>query len=256
MSLNPGRADLPPVDTLLETVGLSRHFGGVRAVQDVSLAVRRGEILGLIGPNGAGKTTFFNVIAGALAPTRGTIRLEGGDISRLGASARCQRGIARTFQVPKPFAHLSVRENLLVGLRHGRGRTERAREAEKTDDLIARLGLARWADLPASVLPLGARKRLEIARALATDPVILLLDEVLGGLSAGEIDEVLAVVTAMHGGGVTVVMIEHVLAGLMRVAQRVAVLHEGRLIAAGSPAEVTADPAVIDAYLGTAPLAA
>ena len=237
---------------LLAVESLSKSFGGLRAVDDVSFELRAGEVLGLIGPNGAGKTTLFNLVAGALQPTGGTVRLDGQDVSRMRPHRRCRLGIARTFQIPKPFSDLTVRDNLRVAALHpDPGRAPPAVEAT-----LAALELQPWADRPAHVLPLGGRKRLEIARALMTAPRVVLLDEVLGGLSESEIADVLTVVRSIRAAGVSVIMIEHVLVGLMSLADRVAVLHEGRLLAVDTPAAVTGDPKVIEAYLGSARRAA
>jgi branched-chain amino acid transport system ATP-binding protein len=233
---------------LLRVEHASRRFGGLLAVDAVDLAVPEGELHGIIGPNGAGKTTLFNLIAGAFPPSGGRVLLAGRDITRLPPERRCALGLARTFQIPRPFAGLDVLDNVAVGsLDHSRS-VAAAREAAAA--VLATTGLAAHAAAPAGALPVGLRKRLELARALATKPRRLLLDEVLGGLHGAEIEQMIETIRGINASGVTVVMIEHVLPAVMSLAERVTVLDQGRIIAAGTPAEVTRDPAVIAAYLG------
>ena len=233
---------------MLEALNLSKRFGGLAAVQDVSLSVPRGSITALIGPNGAGKTTLFHLLSGFLASDSGKVSLEGRDITGLSPHAICRLGMTRTFQIVQPFAAQTVRENIAVGahLRH-RNRREAIAAAE---DVARRVGLHAQLDKPASSLTIAGRKRLELARALATRPRLLLLDEVLAGLNPQEINEVLPVVRAIRDGGVTVLMIEHVMQAVMNLCEHVWVLSNGRLIAQGSPREIAAHPGVIEAYLG------
>ena len=236
------------VERLLAVEGVSRRFGGLLAVDTVSLAAPAGRITGLIGPNGAGKTTLFALISGFLAPNAGAIRYDGETITALPPHQRARRGIARTFQVVQPFAGLSVRENITVGahLRH-RGRAEALAAA----DLVGReVGLGGLLDRPADTLTVAGRKRLELARALATEPKLLLLDEVLAGLNPTEIREIVPVIHRLCDRGITIMMIEHVMQAVMSLSEHVFVLAEGRIIAEGTPAEVAADRAVIEAYLG------
>jgi branched-chain amino acid transport system ATP-binding protein len=235
-------------DTILETRGLVKDFKGFVAVDGVSLNVRRGEIHALIGPNGAGKTTLFAVISGFLKPSAGHVRYDGEDVTREPPHRLARRGIARTFQVVQPFAGLSVRDNILVGahLRH-RSRQAALALAEKVGDDV---GLGDRLDRPAHTLTVAGRKRLELARALATEPRLLLLDEVLAGLNPSEIRDIVPVIRALAARGIAVIMIEHVMQAVMTLAEHVFVLAEGRIIAQGSPAQVVADPAVVEAYLG------
>ncbi len=233
---------------LLSLTGLTKHFGGLVAVQDVSLELAQDEILGLIGPNGAGKTTLFNMISGALSPTRGQITFAGRDITGLEPHQICDLGIARTFQIVKPFARLRVVENVMVGafLRHGR-----AAVAERRAREIAHfVGLGDRVDRPAGALTTAGRKRLELARALATGPRLLLLDEVMAGLTPTESVAIVRLIREIRDQGISILVIEHVMKAIMSLSDRVAVLHHGELIASGSPAAIARDPEVIEAYLG------
>ncbi len=236
---------------LLTIDGVQKHFGGLVVLDGVSFEAYSDETLCLIGPNGAGKTTLFNIIAGALPPSAGCIRLDGDDITRLKPHVRCRMGIARTFQIPQPFAALSVLENVEVALEFGRG-GGRGGDAVQARAWLERAALTRWMHAPAAELPLGARKRLELVRALATEPRVILLDEVMGGLSPEEVDEVASIVRGLKAENIAVIFVEHVLRAVMTLADRIIVLHGGRLIADAAPAEVSCDPAVIEAYLGGA----
>ncbi|MFO7171767.1 MAG: ABC transporter ATP-binding protein [Bacillota bacterium] len=243
---------------LLECRSLSRHFAGLRALDGVDLEVYPGEILGIIGPNGAGKTTLFNVICGVLRPTAGEVLLEGRPIHGLRPSQIAQLGIGRTFQVSRVFKAMTARENVLMAL--GRGAypsawaalTRRPGPAERrrAEELLEKVGLLPYADQPAGELSLGLQRRLELARALALSPRILMLDEPVAGLTRGEAETFVALIRHLHREGLTVVLIEHNLHVTMQLSQRLVVLSHGRKIAEGTPAEVRANPAVIAAYLG------
>jgi branched-chain amino acid transport system ATP-binding protein len=233
---------------LLEAQGVSRAFGGFTALADADLRVDAGEIVGLIGPNGAGKSTFFNCIAGDLAPTAGRIVFDGVDVTRLQAEQHAQLGIGRTFQVPATFEDMTILENVMVGafLRH----PHRADAIAKATEVLRLTELDALADQRARSLGTPGRKRLEIARVLATEPKLLLLDEALAGLTPGEIQRAIALVRRIHGLGVTILIVEHIMEVIMTLAQRVLVLNHGRTIAQGAPAEVIRDPGVIEAYIG------
>ena len=233
---------------LLALRGLSIAFGGLRAVQGVSLDLRAGTLAALIGPNGAGKTTLFALMSGFLRPDSGTVHFDGRDITGRAPHLNARAGMTRTFQIVQPFAQQTVRENIAVGA-HLRiaGRASALAAAEQ---VAAQVGLDTRLDQPAADLTVAGRKRLELARALATRPRLLLLDEVLAGLNPQEVAEMIPVVRAIAAGGVTVLMIEHVMQAVMHLAEHVWVLAQGELIAQGSPAEVTSDDRVIEAYLG------
>jgi len=237
------------VSTLLLSVqNITKQFGGLTAVDAVSLDAEAGKITGLIGPNGAGKTTLFAVISGFERPTSGAIQFAGRDITAMPVHERADAGIARTFQIVQPFAGLSVRDNIAVGayLRH------RKRDAAlaKAESVAHAVGLAPLLDQAAGSLTVAGRKRLELARALATEPRLLLLDEVLAGLNPSEIRDMLPVIQSIRASGVTVLMIEHVMQAVMSLCDALIVLAQGRIIASGAPAAVARDPRVIEAYLG------
>ena len=235
-------------EPLLSLRGLSIAFGGLRAVQDVGLDVMPGSLTALIGPNGAGKTTLFALMSGFLRPDAGTVRFDGRDITGQAPHLNARAGMTRTFQIVQPFASQTVRENIAVGAHlHEPGRAAALAAAAA---VAQRVGLSPQLDKPAGDLTVAGRKRLELARALATQPKLLLLDEVLAGLNPQEIGEMIPVVRGIAASGITVLMIEHVMQAVMNLAEHVWVLAQGQLIAAGTPAEVTSDPAVIEAYLG------
>jgi branched-chain amino acid transport system ATP-binding protein len=238
---------------LLATSSVSKRFGGLQAVQDVSLAVEQGSITALIGPNGAGKTTLFALVSGFLRPDAGEVRFGQTRLAGLAPHRIARLGMTRTFQIVQPFANQTVLENIAVGahLRHAR----RSEALERARAVAARVGLAAQCDKLAASLPIAGRKRLELARALATEPRLLLLDEVLAGLNPQEVAEMLPVIDSIRRGtrdapGVTVFMIEHVMQAVMNLADHVYVLANGRLIAQGAPRDVARDEAVIEAYLG------
>ena len=233
---------------LLEIRDLSKDFGGLRAVSHLSFCVESGEILGLIGPNGAGKTTVFNLITGFLRPTSGEIRLAGASLVGLKPHAVTQHGIARTFQIVKPFPKLSVKENITLAAFM---RLPARRDAEsEACRVLDQMGLSAKLDNLASDLTLAEQKRLEMARALATRPQLLLLDEPMGGLNPREVEDASALVSRIRDVGVTVVLVEHVMRAIMRISQRVVVIHHGEKIADGPPDRVVRNPDVIAAYLG------
>jgi branched-chain amino acid transport system ATP-binding protein len=232
---------------LLEARDITKAFGSFKAVDAASVTLEQGDILGLIGPNGAGKSTFFNCLTGDLPAT--SVLFEGRDITRLPPEDRARLGLARTFQVPQTFTGMTVLENVMIGafLRHSH-----RRDAEtKTRAVLERVGMAGLADAPARTLGTPGRKRLEIARALATEPKILLLDEAMAGLTQREVQLAIDLVRDIHRSGITLVIVEHIMEVIMSLASRVSVFHQGREIARGSPREVTSNPAVIAAYLGT-----
>ncbi|HEY7549086.1 MAG TPA: ABC transporter ATP-binding protein [Hyphomicrobiaceae bacterium] len=239
---------------LLEVKGLSRSFGSVKGADGIDLTIAHGEAVGIIGPNGAGKTTLFNLIAGNLDADAGTIRLDGRDITRQAAHERCVTGIGRAYQIPHPFEKLSVFENLLVAAVHGRS-APRNNVRDSVDFCAAILedtGLIARADTPAGALTLLERKRLEMARALATGPQLLLLDEIAGGLTEGECRQLIDTVRGIRARGTTIVWIEHVVHALLAVVDRLVVLNFGRKIAEGNPAAVMASPEVREIYTGIA----
>jgi len=227
---------------------VTKRFGGLTAVREVSLDVRAGDLLGIIGPNGAGKTTLFNVISGYYRPDGGRVVFDGRDVGGLPPHVICRLGLTRTFQLVKPFGNLSVMDNAMIGALTRLGRVRVARlEAER---VIATCGLTPHAAARAKALPIGLRKRLEVARALATRPRLLLLDEVMAGLNPSELAGMIELIRRLHADGVTLIVIEHIMAAMMRLARRIVVLHHGEAIAEGTPGEIAHDRRVIDAYLG------
>ena len=236
---------------LLEGKGITKYFGGLAAVSDVSFHILPGEILGLIGPNGAGKTTLFNLIAGVYKPDQGTLAFHGKDISGLHPNIVCKMGIARTFQITKPFLELTVLENALVGAFFGHQQKRHMEEAkERALSALTRVGLAAKGEKRAKSLNLVERKRLEVARALSTAPELLLLDEVVAGLNPKEALEMADFIGSLRQGGITILMIEHVMRAIMGLSDRLIVLHYGKKLAEGTPAEISRNPQVIEAYLG------
>jgi len=234
---------------LLEIAGLKKSFGSIVVADGFDLSIARGEAVCIIGPNGAGKTTLFNLIAGSLSPDGGAIRFDGRDLSGLPPQGRCRVGLGRTHQIPRPFEKLTVFENLLVGAVHGGGKTERD-VAQSCGEILDRLDLLGRANTLAGSLTLLERKRLEMARALATAPRLLLLDEIAGGLTEGECAELVATVSEIRASGVAILWIEHVVHALLAVINRLVVLNFGRKIAEGVPKEVMQRSDVHQIYMG------
>ena len=233
---------------MLEVTNVSKAFGGLRAVAQASLQVPEGGIVSLIGPNGAGKTTLFAIISGFLAPDSGSIVFDGADITGMAPHRICELGLVRTFQVVQSFDRLTVRQNIAIGA-HVRHRS-RSEALAKAAQVAERIGLERQLDEPAAGLTVAGRKRLELARALATEPKILLLDEVMSGLTPIETEAIIQVIRGIRDTGITVFLIEHVMQAVMSLSEYTYVLNNGAMIAAGSPGEIAADARVIEAYLG------
>ena len=233
---------------MLDARNVTKAFGAFKAVDDASITVNTGEVLGLIGPNGAGKSTFFNCLTGDLGPTSGSVYFEGRDVTNLTPERRARLGIARTFQVPLTFESMSVVENVMIGafLRYPGAAAARG----KARDVIDYVGLGPVAGFPAKSLGTPGRKRLEIARALASEPKVLLLDEAMAGLTPAEIGTAIDLVRQIHALGTTLVIVEHIMEVIISLADRVVVFHQGREIARGTPREVTTNERVVEAYLG------
>jgi branched-chain amino acid transport system ATP-binding protein len=237
------------MDALLQVKGISKHFGGFTALSDVSIDIAPGERFGLIGPNGSGKTTLINCISGALRNDGGSIRFEDVEISGLPAYKRTRRGIARSFQLPRPFHSMTVLENLLVPYEYV-AHLKQAEGERQAMEILARIGLAPKAHAQANQLSQVELRKLELARAMAARPRLLISDEAMAGLSGSEVDEVLKILFDLNASGITVIMIEHIMQAVMRFSQRVVCLDAGKIICEGTPASIVANPEVQKAYLG------
>ena len=237
---------------VLETQGLRKSFGGVLVIDDLSISVQRGEALGIVGPNGAGKTTWFNLVTGAVHADAGKVIFEGKDITHLSRHGRCRLGIGRTFQIPKPFSGMTVFENLLVGATHGRGKSERA-SYDRCVEILETTGLLKKANVVAGMLTLLDRKRLELARALATEPSLLLMDEIAGGLTEAEVEELIGEIKKLRETGITIIWIEHIVHALLAVVDRILVIQFGRELCQGDPREVMNSQEVQACYMGGTP---
>jgi branched-chain amino acid transport system ATP-binding protein len=249
---NAKREGGPMSAPLLEVQGVSKHFGGFAALTEVSVAIRPGERFGLIGPNGSGKTTLINCISGAFLNDAGAIRFDGQDISRLPAYRRTRLGIARSFQLPRPFSSMSVLENLIVPLEYvvHRGSLHTADTHGEAMEILTRIGLADKAETRSGQLTQVDLRKLELARAMAARPRLLISDEAMAGLSGSEVDEILDILFKLNESGITIIMIEHIMHAVMRFSERVVCLDAGRKIADGDPQDVIATPEVRKAYLG------
>ena len=236
---------------ILEVRNLARRFGGVWAVRDVSFAVEEGEIVGIIGPNGAGKTTLINLITGHLRPTTGQVLVEGRDVTGLRPWAIAHDSVARTFQIVKPFRGLTVRENVAIGAMHGNHSDRTVHEALATADrLVDLVGIGHRAGAAPAELSVADARRLELAKALATRPKLLFIDEVMAGLRSAEIDAAVELIHRLRSAGITIVAVEHVMKAITSISDRVLVLHQGAILASGKPDEVLADRRVVEVYLG------
>jgi branched-chain amino acid transport system ATP-binding protein len=239
-----------PAEALLSVRNISKRFGGLLALSSVGFEVAAGDVFGIIGPNGAGKTTLFSCLVGALAPTSGEIWFRRERIDGIANHAAVKRGIVRTHQIVRPFRDMNVTENVAVAAHFGAGRRRGGDAARRVNEILERTGLASEAKSPAGVLTIGQLKRLEIARALATEPLVICLDEVMGGLNPAEIQNAMTLIRSIRDSGVTVLMIEHHVHAVVGVSNRILVLNFGQKIAEGEPQAVLRDPAVITAYLG------
>jgi branched-chain amino acid transport system ATP-binding protein len=234
---------------ILEVKNLSKSFGGLSAVKNVSFELKEGELLSLIGPNGAGKTTLFNLITGFYRPDAGSIVYMGKDVTGLPPHRICRKGIVRTFQIVRPFGNMTVLNNVITAASTTKGLRDAVR---KSEEILKFTGLWGKKDLLARNLTIADKKRLELARALATDPKVMLLDEVIAGLNPREIEEALEIIRRIHADGISIIMVEHVMRAVMSISERIIVLHHGEKIAEGAPSEIASDERVIKAYLGEA----
>lgn len=237
-----------PTGVLLSIKNLSKSFGGVHAVKDVSFDVNYGEIIGVIGPNGAGKSTLFNAVTGFDRPDSGTVTFDGIKVDGMSPNRRAQLGLCRTFQTSQPFLDLSVRDNVVIGALQQVRTVKEARVL--ADETMERIGITQFSSVKSAVLSLGNRRRLEVARALATGPKLILLDEVMGGLTPAEVDAIMELISSLPESGVSVILIEHIMRAIMTVSDRIVVMHDGKHIAEGVPDVIAKDPNVVAAYLG------
>lgn len=236
---------------VLETRGLGRRFGGLQAVSDVSFSVPAGQVLGVIGPNGAGKSTFINLVTGHTKPTEGRVLIDGKDLTGARPWIIAQAGVARTFQIVKPFRGMSVRENVAVGILYGSNGTNVMSKALKAaEEVLEEVGMAGLGDRPPGELSVADARRLEFAKALALRPRLLLLDEVMAGLRHTEIEPSLELIRKLKARGITIIVVEHVMKAILAVSDQVLVLHQGKVLTSGDPRDVMSDPRVIEAYLG------
>jgi branched-chain amino acid transport system ATP-binding protein len=235
----------------LEVDQVTKSFGGLTAVNDVSCTVEKGKITGLIGPNGSGKTTLFNLVTGFIRPTSGSVRFEGRDITGVPPQTVCRRGIARTFQLNKPFSTMTVLENVMVGRLYGNNPARSLKTAkEGSEEFLLAVGLQDKRHVPAGVLGMVGRRRLEVARALATMPKILFLDEMMAGLNLREIEDAMVLIQGLQSSGITMMIVEHIMKALLSLSDHVIVLNAGRKIAEGTPREIVCNAQVVQAYLG------
>jgi branched-chain amino acid transport system ATP-binding protein len=240
-----------PAVPVLETRGLGRSFGGLRAVSDVSFSVPEGQVLGVIGPNGAGKSTFINLVTGHIRPTEGQVLIDGLDLTGARPWVIAHAGVARTFQIVKPFRGMSVRENVAIGILYRpQGTNVMSHALKAADAVLEEVGIAGLGDRPPGELSVADARRLEFAKALALRPRLLLLDEVMAGLRHTEIEPSLELIRSLKARGITIIVVEHVMKAILAVCDRVLVLHQGQILTTGDPREVLADPRVIEAYLG------
>lgn len=235
---------------ILEAKSISKHFGGLKAVQDIDLKLHEGEILAIIGPNGAGKTTTFNLISGVFPVTSGQILFNGKNITHMASNLRCKQGIGRTFQIMQPFEDMSVLENIVTGAIYGRKNISLKEAVKISEQICERLGLSEFKDHEGTKLPLAHRKRLEIARAYATNPQILLFDEIMEGLNPAEANDMIALVRSLRDEGISIIMIDHIMFTIQELADWVLVMDYGQKLIEGTYAEVVKSPKVIEAYLG------